>query len=102
MEIYGITTKYINRNETGNSSAKPPRLCVSAVNLEFDYVGIIVGKDLQFNADTKKYFTVWDNYKEAKGKQGLLKNPEELNKLVRQIYFVRRSLRLRRSFSVGA
>ena len=66
--------------------------------MEFDYVGIIVGKDLQFNADTKKYFTVWDNYKDSKGKQGLLKNPEELNKLVRQIYFVRRAptLKLRR------
>ena len=55
-------------------------------------MGIIVGKDLQYNNASKKYFTVWDNYKDAKGKQGLLKNPEELNKLVRQIYFVRRSL----------
>ena len=61
--------------------------CVhTSQGLEFDYVGIIVGKDMQFNADTKKYFTVWDNYKDSKGKQGLLKNPEELNKLVRQIY----------------
>ena len=51
-----------------------------------------MGKDLQYNNASKKYFTVWDNYKDAKGKQGLLKNPEELNKLVRQIYFVRRSL----------
>jgi DUF2075 family protein len=66
-------------------------LLFSAVNLEFDYVGIIVGKDLQYNNASKKYFTVWDNYKDAKGKQGLLKNPEELNKLVRQIYFVRRA-----------
>jgi len=63
------------------------------LKLEFDYVGIIVGKDLQYNNASKKYFTVWDNYKDAKGKQGLLKNPEELNKLVRQIYFVRRALK---------
>ena len=64
--------------------------CVhTSQGLEFDYVGIIVGKDLQYNNASKKYFTVWDNYKDAKGKQGLLKNPEELNKLVRQIYFVR-------------
>ena len=49
-------------------------------------MGIIVGKDLQYNNASKRYFTVWDNYKDAKGKQGLLKNPEELNKLVRQIY----------------
>ena len=61
--------------------------CVhTSQGLEFDYVGIIVGKDLQYNNASKKYFTVWDNYKDAKGKQGLLKNPEELNKLVRQIY----------------
>jgi DUF2075 family protein len=39
--------------------------------MEFDYVGIIVGKDLQYNNASKKYFTVWDNYKDAKGKQGL-------------------------------
>ncbi len=54
--------------------------------LEFDYVGILVGKDLRYNRTAKSYFTIWAEYKDAKGKQGLLNNPEQLNKLVRQIY----------------
>ena len=82
----GITAKYINREETKKSSAKPLRPPFLYGKMEFDYVVIIVGKDLQFNADTKKYFTAWDNYKDSKVKQGLLRNPEVLNKLVRQIY----------------
>ncbi|WP_336517011.1 DUF2075 domain-containing protein [Pollutibacter soli] len=61
--------------------------CVhTSQGLEFDYVGIIIGKDLRYDAATRKYFTVWNDYKDAKGKQGLSKRPEDLNKLVRQIY----------------
>lgn len=61
--------------------------CVhTSQGLEFDYVGIIVGKDLQFNTPDNKYFTKWDEYKDAKGKQGLNQKPDELNKLVRNIY----------------
>lgn len=61
--------------------------CVhTSQGLEFDYVGIIVGKDLQFNIETNEYFTPWIEYKDTKGKQGLKKNPIELNKLVRNIY----------------
>ncbi|MBK8953134.1 MAG: DUF2075 domain-containing protein [Chitinophagaceae bacterium] len=61
--------------------------CVhTSQGLEFDYTGIIVGKDLQFNSKTNKYFTPWDEYKDFKGKQGLNQKPDELNKLVRNIY----------------
>jgi DUF2075 family protein len=61
--------------------------CVhTSQGLEFDYVGIIIGKDLQFNSQINKYFTDWNEYKDKKGKQGLNKNLEGLNKLVRNIY----------------
>jgi DUF2075 family protein len=61
--------------------------CVhTSQGLEFDYVGIIVGKDLQFDPANDKFFTEWDAYKDTKGKQGLSKSPEELCKLVRNVY----------------
>ena len=61
--------------------------CVhTSQGLEFDYVGIIVGKDLQFNPETNSFFTNWNEYFDTKGKQGLAGKPEELNRLVRNIY----------------
>ncbi|MBK8551065.1 MAG: DUF2075 domain-containing protein [Ignavibacteria bacterium] len=61
--------------------------CVhTSQGLEFDYVGIIVGKDLQIHPLTKIFFTDWKEYKDIKGKQRLKYKPEELNKLVRNIY----------------
>jgi DUF2075 family protein len=61
--------------------------CVhTSQGLEFDYVGIIVGKDLQYNQNTGRYYTTWDSYLDTKGKQGLKNKPEELNRLVRNIY----------------
>ena len=49
-------------------------------------MGVIIGKDLQINIESREYFTPWDEYKDSKGKQGLKKDPKELNKLVRNIY----------------
>lgn len=61
--------------------------CVhTSQGLEFDYVGVIVGNDLQFDNRTNSYYTKWENYKDAKGKQGLKKNPNNVSKLVRNIY----------------
>jgi hypothetical protein len=54
--------------------------------LEFDYVGIIVGKDLNFDWDKYTYFVDWKNYKDKAGKKGLKDNPKELSSLVRNIY----------------
>lgn len=63
--------------------------CVhTSQGLEFDYVGVIIGNDLKFNNDTKDYFTNWNDYKDKKGKQGLKKDPKEINKLVKNIYRV--------------
>jgi len=54
--------------------------------LEFDYVGVIVGNDLKFSFDSMSYYTNWSEYKDMNGKKGLREKPEELNKLVRNIY----------------
>ena len=56
--------------------------------LEFDYVGVIVGNDLQFDTEKNCFVTRWENYKDRDGKKSLKDNPEALNKLVRNIYRV--------------
>jgi len=56
--------------------------------LEFDYVGVIVGNDLKYNAEDDEYFVDWNSYKDVKGKQGLKNNPKKLSELVRNIYKV--------------
>jgi len=54
--------------------------------LEFDYVGVLVGNDLRFNPDTLDYHAHWMSYKDSTGKKGLKDNPEELTKLIKNIY----------------
>ncbi len=61
--------------------------CVhTSQGLEFDYVGVIVGNDLKYNPQTGEFYTEWNEYRDTKGKQGLNKNPEQLSRLVRNIY----------------
>lgn len=56
--------------------------------LEFDYVGVIIGDDLEFNPITKAFSTDHNKYKDKTGKKGLKDQPKELNRLVRNIYKV--------------
>ncbi|NTW22898.1 DUF2075 domain-containing protein [Candidatus Falkowbacteria bacterium] len=54
--------------------------------LEFDYVGVIVGADISFDYETLTYSTCVKEYKDTQGKRNLKNEPEELNRLVRNIY----------------
>ncbi|KKS83421.1 MAG: hypothetical protein UV59_C0040G0018 [Candidatus Gottesmanbacteria bacterium GW2011_GWA1_43_11] len=54
--------------------------------LEFDYVGVLVGKDISFDKENLKYLTDYEAYKDNQGKQGLKEKPDELNLFVRRIY----------------
>ena len=56
--------------------------------LEFDYVGVIIGDDLNFDAERKLFSTDHKKYKDKTGKKGMKEKPEELNRLVRNIYKV--------------
>ena len=56
--------------------------------LEFDYVGVIIGDDLEFNPKTNSFSTDHTKYKDITGKKGMRDTPDELNKLVRNIYKV--------------
>jgi len=56
--------------------------------LDFDYIGVIVGKDLRFDKDKFEYYVDWNSYKDVSGKKGLKDKPKELTKLVKNIYKV--------------
>jgi DUF2075 family protein len=56
--------------------------------LEFDYVGVIIGDDLEYNDETSTFHTDYKKYHDKVGKKGLKDDPKELNRLVRNIYKV--------------
>ncbi len=61
--------------------------CVhTSQGLEFDYVGVIVGNDLQYNPDTMQIFASYKDYYDRVGKGGLKDKPEELTSLIKHIY----------------
>lgn len=63
--------------------------CIHTVQgLEFDYIGVIVGKELGFDPASLRYYANWENYKDSAGKKGLKDRPEELSRLIRNIYRV--------------
>ena len=56
--------------------------------LEFDYVGVIIGGELEYDRQTDTFSTDHQKYKDRMGKRGMQESPEELNRLVRNIYKV--------------
>lgn len=59
--------------------------------LEFDYVGVIIGDDLQvrYNDDgNPELYASYDNYEDTTGKKGLRNNEEALTTYVKRIYKV--------------
>lgn len=63
--------------------------CIHTVQgLEFDYIGVIVGKELSFDSSNLMYKVDWKAYKDNNGKKGLKNKPQELSTLVRNIYKV--------------
>ncbi len=63
--------------------------CVhTSQGLEFDYVGVIIGKDIRYNVDTGEIYASIDDYKDKSGKKGLKNNPEKLTLFIKNIYKV--------------
>lgn len=54
--------------------------------LEFDYVGILIGRDLQYDPEKRILHASWAEYKDNTGKRGLKNDPEALTRLVKNIY----------------
>jgi len=61
--------------------------CVhTSQGLEFDYIGVIIGNDLRFDPKKMAVYASYEDYKDTAGKKGLRNNPEELTKLISNIY----------------
>ncbi len=56
--------------------------------LEFDYIGVIFGKEIRFNPKTQKIYADIKEYKDRNGKKNLKNNPEELTRYIKNIYKV--------------
>jgi len=56
--------------------------------LEFDYVGVIIGKDLRYDKENNRLYASWDDYKDQAGKKGLREKQGKLDQLVKNIYKV--------------
>ena len=56
--------------------------------LEFDYVGVLIGNDLTYDSQTGELGADYIEYKDRTGKKGLKNNPQELTKLIKNIYKV--------------
>lgn len=63
--------------------------CVHTVQgLEFDYVGVIIGKDLRYDQDTHMIVADYNNYFDTVGKKGMKDKPEVLTAFLKNIYKV--------------
>lgn len=72
-----------------NESMKEQIGCVhTAQGLEFDYIGVIIGNDMKYNPETKAIEAHYEEYYDSTGKKGLRDHPEELTKLIKNIYKV--------------
>lgn len=56
--------------------------------LEFDYVGVILGRDIYYNPDTHTVNGDYENYYDKTGKSGLRNKPDELTQYIKNIYRV--------------
>ncbi|MHB1454293.1 MAG: DNA/RNA helicase domain-containing protein [Saccharofermentanales bacterium] len=56
--------------------------------LEFDYIGIIIGKDLQYDPISGEVHASYDDYFDITGRRGLRNDPDRLTSLVKNIYKV--------------
>jgi uncharacterized protein len=61
--------------------------CVhTSQGLEFDYVGIVIGKDLKYDNASGYLYADYSEYKDKMGKRGLKTENERLTELVKNVY----------------
>lgn len=88
---YHFAHPWNSRNNRVNWAIDPDTIdqigCVhTAQGLEFDYIGVIIGKDLRYDETTHKIVGDIDHYKDSTGKKGLKNNPEKLTAYLKNIY----------------
>lgn len=72
-----------------NDSGQHQVGCIhTSQGLEFDYIGVIIGRDLQYDPETHELVGDYNNYYDSTGKKGLKDNPDRLTKYIKDIYRV--------------
>ena len=80
----------MNQNTWATDDSKQNQVgCVhTSQGLEFDYVGVIIGNDLKFKTETMEVVADYNEYYDTTGKKGMKGNPEELTRMIKNIYKV--------------
>jgi len=93
MEEYNFSMPWNSRNNSYSWAVDPDKAgqigCIhTSQGLEFDYVGVIIGKDLRYDPETMTVYGSYDHYKDIPGKKGLKNKPMELTSYIKNIYRV--------------
>lgn len=56
--------------------------------LEFDYVGVLFGRDIKYNTSTGEVYGDYSSYYDTTGKKGMKETPDQLTKYIKNIYKV--------------
>lgn len=93
MDEYNFSMPWNSRNNSYSWAVDPDKSgqigCIhTSQGLEFDYVGVIIGNDLQYDPVSMEVFGSYDNYKDTAGKKGLKGKPVELTSYIKNIYRV--------------
>ena len=93
LDEYGFKMPWNSRTDQYSWAIDAERLnqigCVhTSQGLEFDYVGVIIGNDLRYDPATMKIYASHVDYYDATGKKGLKEKPDELTRLIKNIYKV--------------
>ncbi len=93
MDEYNFSMPWNSRNNSYSWAVDPDKsgqigYIHTSQGLEFDYVGVIIGNDLQYDPVSMEVFGSYENYKDTAGKKGLKGNPIELTSYIKNIYRV--------------
>lgn len=93
IDEYNFAMPWNSRTQPHTWAVDPDKAdqigCIhTSQGLEFDYVGVIIGYDLRYDPENKTLYSNYQEYYDSTGKKGLKNNPDELNRLIRNIYRV--------------
>jgi hypothetical protein len=93
IEEHGFSMPWNKRSSRELWAVQPDGLdyvgCIHTTQgLEFDYVGVLIGNDLQFDEANHQVQANVKEYKDKSGKKGIAKDSEKVTQLVKNIYRV--------------
>lgn len=91
LDAYSFALPWNSRKQRTLWALKKERVnqigCIhTCQGLEFEYVGVFIGKDLTYDVNKKKFVANWKRYFDSSGKKGFSNDPQELVPLLKNIY----------------